>query len=196
MNFVCQRRVALQKIAARQAWAAEQRSGLRRRLEDPETGELVTEPRRRILSWDLDRLRSGLAAGEVTPSRVLEAYQARALEATEAKNCVCLFLDEASVWAQDLESRPERERGPLYGVPVSVKECYRVKGYDNTVGLTRFLGQPAEEDCAFVRHLKDLGAVPFCLTNVPQTMKSFGCSNPIYGSTAHPMDDKVRVSSR
>ena len=37
--------------------------------------------------------------------------------------------------------------------------------------------------------LRDLGAVPFCLTNVPQTMKSFGCSNPIFGETKHPQDD-------
>ena len=33
-----------------------------------------------------------------------------------------------------------------------------------------------------------MGAVPFCLTNVPQTMLSYGCSNPVYGVTCHPKD--------
>ncbi len=141
--------------------------------------------------------------------------KARALEITEAKNCVCLFLDEAADWAAELESLNEEERRsrPLFGVPLSVKECYAVKGYDHTIGLSRFLEQPgwskgdffafvcgkrkstvfflATEDSPMVQHLKELGAVPFCLTNIPQTMKSFGCSNPIYGSTSHPMDDKV-----
>ena len=38
--------------------------------------------------------------------------------------------------------------------------------------------------------MKDLGANPFCLTNVPQTMLSFGSSNPIYGMTTNPHDKK------
>ncbi len=36
--------------------------------------------------------------------------------------------------------------------------------------------------------LKSLGAVPFCQTNVPQTMFSLQCSNPAYGATSNPHD--------
>ena len=36
--------------------------------------------------------------------------------------------------------------------------------------------------------MRQLGAVPFCLTNLPQTMKSYACSNPIFGTTTHPLD--------
>ena len=61
-------------------------------------------------------------------------------------------------------------------------------GHDSTIGLAQYIGQPAERDCSFVRALKELHAVPFCLTNVPQTMISFGCSNPVYGETANPHD--------
>lgn len=34
----------------------------------------------------------------------------------------------------------------------------------------------------------ELGAVPFCRTNIPQSLMSFDCSNPIYGTTCHPLD--------
>ena len=34
----------------------------------------------------------------------------------------------------------------------------------------QYIDKPAAEDCHFVAALKELGAVPFCLTNVPQTM--------------------------
>ena len=34
----------------------------------------------------------------------------------------------------------------------------------------QYIDQPASEDCHFVASLKELGAIPFCLTNVPQTM--------------------------
>lgn len=32
----------------------------------------------------------------------------------------------------------------------------------------------------------DAGAVPFVKTNVPQTMLSFECSNPLFGRTTNP----------
>jgi Asp-tRNA(Asn)/Glu-tRNA(Gln) amidotransferase A subunit family amidase len=38
-----------------------------------------------------------------------------------------------------------------------------------------------------VRMLRNLGAVPFCKTNVPQTMYSWECSNPVYGTTSNPL---------
>ena len=38
--------------------------------------------------------------------------------------------------------------------------------------------------------MKELGAVPFCITNFPQTMYSFGSSNPIYGLTTNPYDKR------
>ena len=38
--------------------------------------------------------------------------------------------------------------------------------------------------------LKQLGAIPFCRTNLPQSISSFDCSNPIYGTTCHPKDSK------
>ena len=68
------------------------------------------------------------------------------------------------------------------------QECFYVAGHDSTIGLAQPIGQPAVRDCSFVRALKELHAVPFCLTNVPQTMISFGCSNPVYGETVNPHD--------
>lgn len=35
--------------------------------------------------------------------------------------------------------------------------------------------------------LRHLGALPFCKTNVPQIMYSWECSNPVYGTTTHPL---------
>ena len=44
-------------------------------------------------------------------------------------------------------------------------------------------------DAVIVQVLRAQGAIPgFCRTNIPQTMLSFECSNPIYGQTANPHD--------
>ena len=50
-------------------------------------------------------------------------------------------------------------------------------------GLAQFCQQPCSDTCAAVALLLSLGAVPFCYTNVPQTMMSLQCSNPVYGET-------------
>jgi len=151
-------------------------------------GTLVTSQREAIVSKDVKTLLEDLRAGKLMPSEVLEAYQAKALLVDKDINAVCDYILEASEWANDLAQIPEGERGPLYGLPISVKECFYVKGYDCTIGLAQFIGKPAQDDSVFVRALKDLHAIPFCLTNIPQTMVSYSCSNPVYGNTGNPHD--------
>ncbi len=54
--------------------------------------------------------------------------------ATEETNCIVEFMDESLDIAKALRNVPEKERGPLFGVPISVKECFFVRGYDSTAG--------------------------------------------------------------
>jgi len=151
-------------------------------------GSLMTSEREAIVSTDIKILLDDLRSGKLQPLQVLEAYQAKALLADKDINAVCDFITEATAWAKALSEIPEEERGPLFGLPISVKECFYVKGYDCTIGLAQFIGKPAQEDSVFVQALKDLHAIPFCLTNIPQTMVSYSCSNPVYGNTANPHD--------
>ena len=60
-----------------------------------------------------------------------------------------------------------------------------LEGYDCTVGIASNIGKPVERDAELVRVFKELGAVPLCRTNLPQTCCSFECSNPIYGATTN-----------
>lgn len=48
------------------------------------------------------------------------------------------------------------------------------------------LNNPKKEDCTLVTQLRNLGAIPFVITNVPQGLLSFVCSNPIFGTTGNP----------
>lgn len=183
-----QKRRNMQKITVKRAKIEEKKRQLKRILTDNSTGEMMTLERETILALHINELLLKLRSGDLDPLAVLEAFQARALEATDSTNCVVDFLLEARHVAMDLRNLSEHDRGPLHGLPISVKECYYVKGYDATVGLIRYLNCPAQEDAAMVKRMRQLGAVPFCLTNVPQTMKTYACSNPVYGVTTHPLD--------
>jgi fatty acid amide hydrolase len=61
-----------------------------------------------------------------------------------------------------------------------------VAGYDATLGLMRYMGLPADQDCLLVEVIKRAGGVPFTKTNIPQTLISYECSNPLFGTCTNP----------
>jgi len=149
-------------------------------------GKLVNEEREAIVKLKLQELREKLRDGSLLCVDVLRAYQAKALEVTNEFNCVTEFIKEAEEWAAKLDRIDPSERGPLHGIPFSIKDNLGIVGYDTTAGLSINLNDPCKVDAPIVTALKNLGAIPFCKTNVPQSLLSFGCSNPIWGLTKNP----------
>eukprot|EP00619_Florenciella_sp_RCC1007_P021682 CAMPEP_0205933966 /NCGR_PEP_ID=MMETSP1325-20131115/34864_1 /ASSEMBLY_ACC=CAM_ASM_000708 /TAXON_ID=236786 /ORGANISM="Florenciella sp., Strain RCC1007" /LENGTH=99 /DNA_ID=CAMNT_0053303889 /DNA_START=1 /DNA_END=297 /DNA_ORIENTATION=+ len=74
----------------------------------------------------------------------------------------------------------------LQGLPVSIKECVAWAGHDVTIGTAGRIGRLHDDDAVVLKVLKEQGAVPFCRTNIPQTMLSYECSNPVFGATTNP----------
>lgn len=150
------------------------------------------EEREQIHGMSLLELQQALQSGEFIPSQVLYAYAHYALEAQTQLNCIAEFLLESFEEAEILEREysSTEKKPPLFGIPFSVKGNFYLKGYDCCIGNARLLDSPREEDCTFVTHLRNLGAIPFCYTNVPQTLISFCCSNPVYGTTGNPHNPK------
>ncbi|XP_062919528.1 fatty-acid amide hydrolase 1-like [Mobula hypostoma] len=139
------------------------------------------------LLLSLRDLCKSIQLGDVSASYVLHAYMEKALEATTKFNCITEFLPECQTQLLELEDKKE---GLLYGIPISIKENISLKGHDSTCGLKKFINKPVDEDCVIVQVLKKQGAIPFVKTNVPQTLFSYECSNPIYGQTVNPLNVK------
>lgn len=76
--------------------------------------------------------------------------------------------------------------GPLDGLPVSVKECFDVKGRATTLGLPAWRRRIATADSAMITALRDAGAVVLGRTNLSQTMLYVEARNPLFGQTANP----------
>lgn len=64
----------------------------------------------------------------------------------------------------------KRLKGPLHGVPISLKDQFDVNGVDTTLGYVGRSFAPAGRDAALVTTLKSLGAVILSKTNIPQTI--------------------------
>ncbi|XP_052825224.1 fatty acid amide hydrolase 1-like isoform X2 [Octopus bimaculoides] len=146
---------------------AEQLKCLRQRLQK---SSLTLEMRNKILSLDIVHLQKFLKDRSLKAIDVLHAYQFKALEAQEKINCVVAIIPDAEELALKCDSQPYVTK-PLHGIPVSLKETIFHKGLRMTWGLgSSLLYPPATDDSNLVKCLKDLGAVPFVTTNVPQAM--------------------------
>lgn len=135
-----------------------------------------------------------IAKEEWTSSQVLEAYIARSAMAQAEANCLTEVLyEDARKRAKELDAEfatTKTLRGPFHGVPFSVKDNYQIEGYDATTGLTAWANNPGKKDACLVAQLRAAGAIIFVKTNVPQTMFAFECSNPLWGRTTNPWNNK------
>lgn len=119
--------------------------------------------------------------------QVLKAYLAKAVRVSDEFNCITEFIPWAEGLAQELDKLPE-VKGPLHGVPVAIKDDHDVVEMDSTLGFAKNLYKPASKNSVPVQILIDLGAVPFCKTNVPQALASINSDNPVYGTTYNALD--------
>jgi Asp-tRNA(Asn)/Glu-tRNA(Gln) amidotransferase A subunit family amidase len=127
-------------------------------------------------------------SGEKDAVEVLRAYGKVAVKAQEKTNCLTeVMIKEAEGW---IKSGEINTKGPLAGVPVSLKDSCHVEGFDSTVGYSALAGKPAAADGAIVRMLKDAGAVPFVKTNLPVTLLSFESFNDVWGRCLNPHNTK------
>ncbi|CAE1298333.1 FAAH [Acanthosepion pharaonis] len=152
--------------------------------------DLTVTKRCCILSMDIDELQQALQTRKLKALEVLQAFQSKALETHERVNCIVQPILEAEELAKACDSS-EKILGPLHGIPISLKENIPIKGHRVTCGVAKcLLNEVIEEDSLLVKMLKNLGAVPFVRTNVPQTLLSVACDNNIYGATGNPYDPK------
>lgn len=76
--------------------------------------------------------------------------------------------------------------GPLFGVPMTVKESFDVAGLPTTWGFTQYKAHKARHHASVTRKLLGAGANIFGKTNVPVSLADWQSFNPIYGTTNNP----------
>jgi aspartyl-tRNA(Asn)/glutamyl-tRNA(Gln) amidotransferase subunit A len=81
-----------------------------------------------------------------------------------------------------------RDRGPLHGVPISLKDNIYTAGIRTTAGSKILRGFIPKEDAAVVAQLKDAGAVLLGKTNMHEFAYGVTSNNPQYGPVRNPWD--------
>jgi len=135
-------------------------------------------------------LLSLLARREISALELLDLAISR-IEALDPKINAVIVRDfeRARAAAEAADAALARgERRPLLGLPMTVKEQFRVAGLPTTWGHPDFRDWRADTDCLPVERLKAAGAVLLGLTNVPLALADWQSYNDIYGTTNNPWD--------
>ena len=97
-------------------------------------------------------------------------------------------FDRARAAARRLDRLPAADRGPLHGVPMTVKEAYHVAGLPTTFGYPALRRNVPDWDADLVARCKAAGAVLLGKTNMAFGGADFQSYNDVYGTTSNPWD--------
>ncbi len=126
-------------------------------------------------------------SGAATPLQVAEAAIAR-IEALEPRlNAVIDLMREPALRAAEAataELRAGRDRGPLHGIPVAIKDLVDIGGLPTGYATRAVDPVVAIADATLVRHLREAGAVPLAKTNLLEF--AYGLAHPEIGQTNNP----------
>nr|CDS34379.1 fatty acid amide hydrolase 1 [Hymenolepis microstoma] len=138
---------------------------------------------------------------KLTALDALEALQVHILRLMQSKDSsVAEIVFDADVTAIVIDQALKREGkpiSPLHGIPVCLSNHFRVKGEDcNASAVFKACGT-AGSDCALVRNLREVGAIPVAFAKTALLPGEPDASSLLYGTVTHPFypDRVVGASS-
>jgi aspartyl-tRNA(Asn)/glutamyl-tRNA(Gln) amidotransferase subunit A len=132
-----------------------------------------------------------LRAGELTALEITNACLRRIDELQPSLNAfIRVMTDEARRDAEtaDRELAAGRDRGPLHGVPIAVKDIIDVAGIPTTAASRVREGHVARSDAPVIARLRDAGVVIIGKTNLDEFAFGTTSDNSAFGPVRHPLD--------
>lgn len=135
------------------------------------------------------RLLEMLRTCQVSVSELAEAHIRQIERLNPALNAFADFdAERVRARAREMDSVPIDERGPLHGLPVTVKSSIATAGYKCEIGSLNHEGEIPREDAVVVGRLRAVGALILGTTNCPEFLMAYETDNLLHGQTRNPWD--------
>lgn len=151
-----------------------------------------------ILIRSATSLAAEIRTGKVKSVQLISAYIDRIRLVQPIINAVVEEIFEEALREADAADRlvasgnlsveEIRKKKPLLGLPITIKNSIATKGLRQDAGSLVWHGHRAEEDAPSVALVRDAGAIPLVLTNVPELCLWGDAKNCIDGTTRNPYD--------
>ena len=136
-------------------------------------------------------LAEAIRSKKVSSVEVVDAYLSRIEAVNPQINAVVqLAADAARAQAHDADAALARGdiKGPLHGVPMTIKDSLDTAGVISTGGTKGRASFVPAQDATVVARMRAAGAILLGKTNTPELTMSFETDNLIYGRTNNPYD--------
>ncbi len=129
-----------------------------------------------------------LREGEISVLDLAEAHISQ-IERLNPKLNALVDFDPDRVRAQARKLDAQRTgRGPLHGLPVTVKSSIATAGYRCEIGSLLHQGHVPRQDAVVVTRLRQAGALILGTTNCPEFLMAYETANLLHGATRNPWD--------
>ncbi len=144
--------------------------------------------------WQLNACQqvSLVSSGQVTCRELIEAHLARIAEVNPVIGAITFALNESALAAADQADRAD-SRGPLLGLPFTIKEDIDCFGSPTTHGVPALRNALPYVDAPIVARMKAAGAIPIGRSNLSEMGLRLCTSNPLHGRTLNPYDRRLTV---
>ena len=130
--------------------------------------------------------------GKLSPVEVTRQSLKRIAAYDQALNAFITVLEGralARAIAAESDLRAGKDRGPLHGVPVAIKDLVEMAGVPTTFSSRAGSPRQGKVDAAVIRHLEAAGAVIIGKTNLLEY--AYGAVHPEFGQTNNPWNPKL-----
>lgn len=127
--------------------------------------------------------------GKATSTAIVSAHLERIRSVNGRLNAlITVFEEEALQEAAlcDKEAEEGRFRGPLHGVPITIKEQFCIKGKKSNTNFKMLKDFVAPEDAVVVDRIRKSGAIILGQTNVPKNLLDYQVAGDIYPEGVNP----------
>lgn len=148
-----------------------------------------------ILEMSATELARKIRNRELSSVDVVEAHIQRIEAVNPTINAVVTpMFEQARKEAQAAQIQIEAEGSenlpPLFGVPMTIKDCWAVKDVRFTGGSWYWRDNIADKDAEAVKLLREAGVIILGKTNLPDMCWTGETVNPIFGQTNNPHNIK------
>lgn len=143
--------------------------------------------------FSASRLSELLQSREIGALKLLDLYLERIERFNGELNAVVrLDRDRARNRAREADKALDRGeiRGPLHGLPMTVKDTFAVAGMPTTSGNPLYRHYRPKTNASAVQRLVEAGAVIFGRSTVPRDAGDWQTYNSLYGTTRNPWNPK------
>jgi Asp-tRNA(Asn)/Glu-tRNA(Gln) amidotransferase A subunit family amidase len=122
---------------------------------------------------------------KLSPVEVAEAHLEQISRLNPGLNAIVTLAPDV------LERAKAAARGPLHGVPITIKDTIETAGLRTTSGSKVRADYVPTTDAPAVARLKAAGAIVLGKTNAAEMAMDYTADNPVFGRTNHPLNPEL-----